>query len=960
MNFQIGQRYFNEADVALGLGEVVAQQNRMVQLQFGAVGEKRIYAMDSAPLIRYRPQPGDEVVKRDGEVVTLTAVEEKAELMSYQALNTAGESLSFSETELADNIALSQPKDRLLNAQLDSPKWFQLRQDAAEYRRQLWQSEWYGLIGCRTALLSHQLYIARQVSQRFAPRVLLADEVGLGKTIEAGLIVHAQLLNGLADRVLFLVPDSLVHQWMVELLRRFNIHASVFDEEQCRALTESGYDNPFESAQQVLAPLSLITESAERYGQLKAAGWDLLVVDEAHHLRQPDNLHNQDEAVVFDGRSLNDDERAYAVVAGLGEDIPGMLLLTATPEQLGQRSHFARLRLLDKDRFHDYAAYVKEQSGFEPVAEGVGLLLDAMHNEQDLPLNKVRDIVSSHVADSVIDDLQQLSDNPEKIHAFILRLLDQYGTGRIMFRNTRQSVSGFPRRVLNLTLLDKPDSYQPVGDVAVSLSPEVGFQAGHETTQWTAVDPRIPWLVDTLSGLGKEKVVLIAHHADSVRALADCLREKYGMHAALFHQDMTLLERDQAAAWFADFEQGTNLLLCSEIGSEGRNFQFARHLVLFDLPPHPDLLEQRIGRLDRIGQGREIHLHVPIFENTSQHSWFRWYHEGLEIFSAPNPAAALLFKQFKPRLEENLKPADTDQLIKDTRSESKQLIEAMSRGRDRLLEFQSNPPTAEELVSEAEAAEKEDVLIDFMHRVCDLYGVDYDINTNGSEILRPTEQMEGYFPRLTDEGMTVTYHRRYALANETWHYLTWEHPMITEIMDMVLSQEKGNSTLVAIQQQGLKAGQLFLECHYQYALSGRQNRYLASLLPPQRVRLLLTEQGKDLSEKLDAQLLQKLSKSVPQKTAIAVLKAKLPVIKQLLKLADLKMKQQQPDLINHWQQDIKNALQADIDRLHQLAQHNQLVRDAEISKAQHQLNRAVDTVAGLQPQLDSLRILVTM
>ncbi len=960
MTFKIGQRYFNEADVALGLGQVVARQDRMVKLQFAAVDETRIYAMDSAPLIRYKPQPGDELACRDGRSITLTEVIETDGLLSYQGVDDQGQTVHLDETEIDDHIALSQPKDRLLNAQLDSPKWFQLRQDATDIRRRLWQSDWYGLIGCRTALLSHQLYIARQVSRRFAPRVLLADEVGLGKTIEAGLIVHAQLLNGLADRVLFLVPDSLVHQWMVELLRRFNIHASVFDEVQCEALQESGYDNPFESAQQVLAPLSLITESAERFEQLKAAGWDLLVVDEAHHLQQPkhDNYLNDD--ILFDQEKLNKDERAYAVIEGLSEVIAGVLLLTATPEQLGQRSHFARLRLLDKDRFHDYNAFLEEQLSFEPIAEGVSLLIEAQQHEKALPLDQVSTVLSAHVADSVLEDLRQLSDQPEKTSAFILRLLDQYGTGRIMFRNTRQSVSGFPKRVLKQTELSMPDSYQPVDDVQAHLSPELSFQGNDEHSSWTAVDPRITWLVDTLASLGKEKVVLIAHHADTVCALADHLREKYGLHAALFHEGMSLVERDQAAAWFADFEQGTNILLCSEIGSEGRNFQFARHLILFDLPPHPDLLEQRIGRLDRIGQGREIMLHVPVFKQTSQQTWFRWYHDGLGVYNEPNPAASVLFKQFNPELFKTLKPSETEQLIADTQAQSKQLLEAMSRGRNRLLEFQSHPPASAKLVTQAEAAEKVDELISFMHRVYDLYGVDYEVNSNGSEILKPTEQMQGYFPRLPDEGMTVTYHRHYALANETWHYLTWEHPMVSEVMDMIMTQEKGNSTLVAIQQQGLKAGQMFLECHYQYALSGQQNRYLAGILPPQRVRLLLTEQGKDLAEQLDAASLKGLAQSVPQKTAIAVLKAKLPVIKQLLKLADLKIKQQHKKLVSQWQQRVKSTLAADIERLRQLAEHNQLVREAELAQADKQLKIAMERVGALQPQLDSLRILVTM
>ena len=89
------------------------------------------------------------------------------------------------------------------------------------------------------------------------------------------------------------------------------------------------------------------------------------------------------------------------------------------------------------------------------------------------------------------------------------------------------------------------------------------------------------------------------------------MKQKHGIRATLFHEGMSLIERDRAAAWFADPEEGAQVLICSEIGSEGRNFQFAHHLVLFDLPSNPDLLEQRIGRLDRIGQNAVIKIHVP-------------------------------------------------------------------------------------------------------------------------------------------------------------------------------------------------------------------------------------------------------------------------------------------------------------------------------------------------------------
>ncbi len=158
---------------------------------------------------------------------------------------------------------------------------------------------------------------------RHAARVMLSDEVGLGKTIEAGLILHRLLLSGRADRILVLVPESLVHQWFVEILRRFNVWLHIFDEARCAAI-EAGEPgaNPFLDDQLVLTSLGFLAADARRSAQAAAAGWDVLVVDEAHHLEWSEAAPS----------------REYQVVEELSRRSEGLLLLTATPEQLGGKS----------------------------------------------------------------------------------------------------------------------------------------------------------------------------------------------------------------------------------------------------------------------------------------------------------------------------------------------------------------------------------------------------------------------------------------------------------------------------------------------------------------------------------------------------------------------------------------------------------------------------------------------
>ena len=132
-------------------------------------------------------------------------------------------------------MQFDQARDRLLTGQVDRNDWFDLRFRTLHHHQRIEQHNALGFAGPRIDLIPHQLYIADEVARRHAPRVLLADEVGLGKTIETGLILHRLLLTGRIERALILVPDSLTHQWLVELLRRFSLNVSLLDEHQSQA-----------------------------------------------------------------------------------------------------------------------------------------------------------------------------------------------------------------------------------------------------------------------------------------------------------------------------------------------------------------------------------------------------------------------------------------------------------------------------------------------------------------------------------------------------------------------------------------------------------------------------------------------------------------------------------------------------------------------------------------------------
>ena len=208
IDFIPGQRWISNTESELGLGLITDVSFKRVTVRFLASDEQRIYAIDNAPLTRVSFTVGDSIQSIDEEEFIITALSTKDGLITYIGMDEFGEEVQLEEIELNHHIQFNKPQDRLFTGQIDPNSWFQLRYETWLRLQQHQQSPVKGLMGGRTSLIPHQLYIAHEAANRSAPRIMLADEVGLGKTIEAGLILHHRLLNGLSKRVLIIVPES--------------------------------------------------------------------------------------------------------------------------------------------------------------------------------------------------------------------------------------------------------------------------------------------------------------------------------------------------------------------------------------------------------------------------------------------------------------------------------------------------------------------------------------------------------------------------------------------------------------------------------------------------------------------------------------------------------------------------------------------------------------------------------
>ncbi|AYC33804.1 RNA polymerase-associated protein RapA [Pseudomonas cavernae] len=942
--YEPGQRWISDSEAELGLGTILMQDDRMLTVLYPATGETRQYSLRNAPLTRVRFAPGDEITHFEGWKMAVQEVEDIDGLLVYHGLNGHHQETSLPETQLSNFIQFRLASDRLFAGQIDPLAWFSLRYQTLEHTSRQLQSTLWGLGGTRAQPIAHQLHIAREVADRIAPRVLLADEVGLGKTIEAGLVIHRQLLSGRASRVLILVPENLQHQWLVEMRRRFNLQVALFDAER---FAESDASNPFEDCQLALVALEWLVDDERAQDALCAAGWDLLVVDEAHHLVwHPEHASPQ-----------------YKLVELLAGIIPGVLLLTATPEQLGQDSHFARLRLLDPNRFHDLEAFRAESANYRPVAEAVQELLDQ---------GRLSEAAHKTIHDFLGDEgealLAAVSAGDSGASARLIReLLDRHGTGRLLFRNTRAAVRGFPERQLHPYPLPSPDQYMelPIGEHA-ELYPEVSYQAqveGGEEERWWRFDPRVDWLIDTLKMLKKFKVLVICAHAETAMDLEDALRVRSGIPATVFHEGMSILERDRAAAYFADEEFGAQVLICSEIGSEGRNFQFSHHLVLFDLPAHPDLLEQRIGRLDRIGQKHTIQLHVPHLENSPQERLFQWYHQALNAFQATCPTGNALQHQFGPLLLPLLEGGDDDAwqtLVDEAAAERERLETELHAGRDRLLELNSGGAGEGQALVEAIAEQDDEYALPiYMEALFDAFGIDSEDHSENALILRPSEKMlDASFPLGDDEGVTITYDREQALSREDMQFLTWEHPMVQGGMDLVLSGSMGNTAVALIKNKALKPGTVLLELLFVSEVVAPRNLQLGRYLPPAALRCLLDVNGNDLASKVSFDKLNEQLEAVPRSSANKFVQAQREPLSQQINAAEAKIAPRHAERVAEAKRRLDADLEEELARLTALQAVNPSVRDSELDALRNQREQGLAMLDKAALRLEAIRVLV--
>jgi ATP-dependent helicase HepA len=982
----VGQRCMSEREPELGLGIVasVDKPAKRIGIKFPATGEQRLYALGTSVLKRVQFRAGETVHTRDGVSLLVESVEDDTSipgLLVYLGKPSASSRSPHSsaaptpvpaalsdlpttrypllattavrEDALSDVTSVALPQERFMAGQTDDNETFDLRYRALQARARFRSSDVRGFLGGRLELIPHQFFLLQEISSRQIPRVLLADEVGLGKTIEACLILQRLLAVGKVKRALILVPESLTHQWFVELLRRFNLWFTIFDEVRCYDIEASDPGkNPFHSSQLALASITLLANVETRREQALSAGWDLVIVDEAHHLQWTPDAASAE----------------YSFVETLAQRTPGLLLLTATPTQLGLAGHFARLRLLDPARYDNLDTFLEESENFGVIAQIAEKIIEQkpLAPKDHATLKKIFTRDPARL-DELLAALSAAK--PGARDDLLKTLLDQHGTGRVVFRNTRAAMTGFPKRQAcpaplatdNVTLLHRIARELEAEETGADAAIRYSFKD----------DPRIDWLAAFLQKHRPAKVLLICKSQRKVAAIDTALKEKLNINVGLFHEGLPLVARDRQAAWFAEPE-GAQLLIASEIGSEGRNFQFAHHLVLFDLPLNPGLIEQRIGRLDRIGQTQTIRIHIPYIAGSADEAVFEWYHRGLDAFETPIHGGTAFREKFHDRLLPialgTTSVANSDSgllatrypllatLIAETGSFKKDLDQKLKKGRDRLLELNSfNAESAARIIERIRAVDADPSLRRFLVALLDHFGVRIKEHEEGDVFFDPSHAYVESFPSIPADGLLATFKRERAIVREDIGFLSPDHPLVRDAIDLLIDSPSGTTAFGTL--PGDKPN-ILLEAIFLLETVADTRWHVDQFLAPTPVRVLVDLRGNDLTDARPAEEIADLAEDSELHRFLEKPGFNAAILKALLDGAnDIAAKNVQT-LKTAADSRAATALGADLQRLVDLRKLNDNIRPEEIALAQEQLTRTREAIAAARLRLDSLRLLL--
>ncbi len=701
----------------------------------------------------------------------VTAIEGRVLVVEFPAAATTLR-LAATSDALAPEAGRSRagdrsPLERLVAGEVDDSEGFLTRLDVLRLLT-VRQADGLGsFLGGRVRLFPHQLHVAELATARLPVRWLLADEVGLGKTIEAALIMNRLLHTQKLERCLVVAPESLTVQWLGELWRKYHQIFTLLDAPRLADVARdfgAGF-NPFDVHRRAVIALETLIERPQLSGQAVEAGIELLVVDEAQRLRRPPR-HPGEPGY-----------RAIAPIAGLGRHV---LLLSATPLEDDAHGFFRLLQLLRPDEFPedvDFEARLASGVPLPPCTSSTRRVdIGGLPPRVPMPVETAaaRDTTVSLASAAIASGRLDAPGDP-------------IAKRRALDRIRRALASGAALKAV-------------LGPDEVALKQ----QADDSDSR----DARLDWLLTHAARWRRanEKTLVFAAHRETLEMLRQALSARAQLATGVFHEELSTARRDTEVARFRAGD-GPSMLISTEAGGEGRNFEFCDRLVLYDLPWRPSTVEQRIGRLDRIG--RRIPVEIVYFRPASGigADVVRLF-ERLGLFREPLAGLEPQLTHVEPALDElaltpgaSLTEAQIDDLIAEAQAARQRIHEAAYQQLHRdsyRPELAASilarvPPTLDALTERVvlNAASRLGFHVEQV-RGRDAYAIEF-----GGEAL-----VDGLPGVAAGSSFVGSFDREYAVENETIDFFSSGHPLVEGLLAHFDDDDRGRVARIEIQVSG--------------------------------------------------------------------------------------------------------------------------------------------------------------
>ena len=880
-------RWLNDARE---IGVVREADGGTVAVQFDS-GSRHSFPAGTDALERVRFDPGTYVEVRAtsarGMVVSSTEV---AGRLSYAVSLPDGTQPNVLESGLRKAV-LTDPIARLRAGELDSTRSTNLRVAATRLAYAQQFDELASLSNSRVEIKPHQVGVVHRVMSEFPHRFLLADEVGLGKTIEAGLIIKELKARGLAKRVLILAPAGLVRQWQFEMKTKFNETFSIYNSDTLRVIAmEHPGQNPWTMRDNIITSTAYAAWSEERRREIALAGWDVVVIDEAHHARrqwQGDGRYETTQLYRL-AKSLNDPDVGGAA---------SCLLLTATPMQLHPFELYSLVELLDPVLFPSYPAFEEHRQQLA----GLNRLVEAVRSWETLD-----DDAQRLTAEAIIElsgetaaVLRQRLASPSGRGEVAEELLKRHLLSEVLIRNRKSLVGQFQPRVAHQWPVELTDTERAAYDAVTAYvrsgydraraaqNPAIGFlmttfqkllcssskaisetmigrisrlerglavtppaasedelaeQLGEgleeeEVTEalgrLTAatleedavveecrelerlvnmldeieIDSKARVLVDRLGDILSQepdaKVIIFTQFRNTQEYLRELLAAT-PWTAHLFHGSLNPHEKDAVVERFRAAE-GPQLLITTEAGGEGRNFQFCHMLVNYDMPWNPMKVEQRIGRIDRIGQKHPVLIFNLYMVGTIEERVLRVLDRRIGLFTETVGGLDPILGNVERDLKEVFRLAgdeaerrlrDMERMLEDKVHQARQ---AEQRRADFIMDTRSYRRDEVDRLLQRHAQLTNDDVRRFVIGSLDELGcrVADDPEAKGVYRVHLSSKFRDWLPRYSEEdgsGRRVAFDPAVALEHEEVEFFAFGHPVVDALVERAQDRSYGGRT----------------------------------------------------------------------------------------------------------------------------------------------------------------------